>query len=187
MLALRISESNGVLSTGPKPKCFGVPLSSESAHPSSVHHAWPVQVLKNQKFLCSDPHRWNSCKSLFLDRFRNSYSPDWLMAALHEVANEPWVPSKCRSFNLLKNEIEGDERIKWWLTLGYHPALACRSLSKGISAMLNNPRWSQALQFAFNIPAVPTIGIAWRNDLPTLQSVLRPFSKTLGRRTHMHE
>jgi hypothetical protein len=170
MLAVTVSMQRGIFVCLPKARQEHVPLSVDSAHPTTVHRWWPVGYALGTAKLCSresDFVRWFGC---FLRRLEFFHTPPTYVAWLSEFV-----------MRLHRNSSTRRPRSrKMWFVCDYHSAHEGGSLSGCVRAFFARPKSQQILQFMFADP--PSVAIAWRCAGRRLVASTRVENRAVGGR-----
>ena len=145
-----------------KESSLGRPLGEDSVHPPKIMH-WPAAVLQRAMRLCTRQLDADEVKAILLHRFQAFGAS----ARLMELLRRTEYTFKALTCRKAKPSVE-----TWWCPLPYHP-LYHFAISKAV-ADFNSSCGSGALFSAICRKPPPRIGIAWKNHVPTVVTLLQP-------------
>ena len=131
-------------------------LSRHSAHPHEVHKSWPKMLLKHADELTSSKDALCDYRKVLTDRL---------------ICNGCMVPSfdacgsHVRSRNFMPSSI-------FWFPVGFHPWWH-RQVRRAITRWNRDTTTNQLLLMAVGTWRHPRVRIAWKNMLPSTQSLLQ--------------
>ena len=147
-----------------KPSALTIPLGCGSAHPLSLHRAWPVQYVRSLAPLSTSWKHFLEAKAEAHRRCSYAGVPPQLLKIIAEA--EPLE-------KFVKKQVSTHSSLLW-LVLPYDPSVV-KHVTKAI-ARLNNDPLLQALwrtAFAVNSDSCPVVRIAWRRGYRNLTEKLR--------------
>ncbi len=170
MLAVTVSVQQGLFVCFPRARPEHVPLSVDSAHPTTVHRWWPVGYALGTAKLCSrkaDFVRWFGG---FLRRLSFFHTPPTYVAWLSDFV-----------MRLHRNSsIRRPRSRRMWFVCDYHSVHESGELNRCLQAFFGRWRSKQILGFEFAEP--PSFGIAWRCAGRRLVASTRVETRAVGGR-----
>lgn len=142
-----------------KPTNLGIPLSTSSSHPRSIHLSWPKGVLRRLATLCDSQGDMDKVHRIFTERLHQFFHHPKVVI---QVSAMELQPSRARTRR--GNMVGTREKTPMWCVIPYHPAFMptlARRLHEYFSSMVPKALLARAFSNARGFR------ICWANNMPS--------------------
>lgn len=168
MMGITVYRRGAYLQTVPRVVAPQVPpLSWSSAHPINTLMSWPAATLRAKLRNCSCVDDKLAVHAAYIAYLQSHNAPPALVARLQST--EWWAATRRNKDDNAANE----HVLHSWLVLGYHPIWGSAGLSGALHRFGRDPYWLATLQAAWPRLTAVDVRVAWSNQLPQIQYLLR--------------
>ena len=149
MLAVTVAIVGKRLHTWPKERLQSIPLSTDSAHPKSIHSMWPQSRLRGIEQLCTRSSDARVHKHNLIAICSRFGSPRWLIDVLEGRLNQ-----------CLYRASDLEREPKTWMVLPFHPVWRSEIFRKELRDVMNDPILNEFFKTLWKM--APEICISWK-------------------------
>jgi hypothetical protein len=170
MLDLRLTNNKGTISTSVaiKPTAMGMPLSSESIHPLSVHESWTRAYVHRIIRLTSNKDDALRMIDSFIKRLRDHFHSDSILDMLTQCRED--YKNGIQLNNRKREQVQESDKARDWLPMPYHPGFS-KYLTSRLQVANNisaRTLWGLGHADMASPPLFPCTNFAWKSDAPTV-------------------